>query len=55
MHEAFGWDLETYLRFGGYPGAVPLIDDPERWRSYILDALIETSPLARPPVADQDR
>lgn len=43
MREAFGWDLETYLRFGGYPGAVSLIDDPERWRSYILDALIETS------------
>jgi len=21
MRDAFGWDLETYLYFGGYPGA----------------------------------
>ena len=43
MHGAFGWDLETYLRFGGYPGAAPLVSDPDRWRAYIVDSLIETS------------
>lgn len=43
MATAFGWDVDTYLRFGGYPGAVDLIDDLERWRSYILDSLVETS------------
>lgn len=43
MRDAFGWDLSTYLRFGGYPGAVPLIGDAERWRSYVVDSLIETA------------
>lgn len=43
MKEVFGWDLETYLFFGGYPGAAGLIEDEERWRRYILDSLVETS------------
>ncbi len=43
MREAFGFDLEAYLAFGGYPGAAPLVGDPERWRRYLLDALIETT------------
>lgn len=41
--EAFGWDLETFLFFGGYPGAAPLVDDAGRWRSYVMDSLVETS------------
>lgn len=41
MREAFGIDLESYLYFGGYPAAVSLIGDPERWTQYILDSLIE--------------
>ncbi|HJW74924.1 MAG TPA: AAA family ATPase [Thermoleophilia bacterium] len=40
---AFGWDLDTYLFYGGYPGSAPLIGDFDRWRSYILDSLIETT------------
>ncbi len=40
---AFGWDVETFLFFGGYPGAARLVDDVERWRSYVVDSLIETS------------
>jgi predicted AAA+ superfamily ATPase len=43
MSEAFGWSLEQYLYFGGYPGAAPLIRDPARWSRYIADSLIETS------------
>jgi len=43
MEAAFGYHLEDYLYFGGYPGAAPLRDDPVRWRSYLLDSLIETS------------
>src|SRR3970040_1711253 len=43
MRAAFGFSLEEYLYFGGYPGAVPLIKDPQRWRRYLLDALIETA------------
>lgn len=43
MRAAFGWSLEEYIYFGGYPGAAPLIGDPARWSRYILDSLIETS------------
>ena len=43
MREAFGFTLEEYLYFGGYPGAAPLIRDPVRWSRYIADSLIETS------------
>jgi len=43
MRAAFGWSLDQYLYFGGYPGAAPLIQDPARWSRYIADSLIETS------------
>ncbi len=43
MNAAFGWDVNTYTWFGGYPGAAPLIDDPDRWRNYVSDSLIESS------------
>lgn len=43
MAEAFGWDLERFLFFGGYPGAAPLVDDLTRWRSFIRASLIETT------------
>lgn len=43
MREAFGWNIDQYLTFGGYPGAAPLIRDPVRWSRYIADSLIETS------------
>jgi predicted AAA+ superfamily ATPase len=43
MQQAFRFTLEEFLYFGGYPGAAPLIGDPERWRRYLLDALIETT------------
>ena len=41
MSEAFDFDLPRYLYFGGYPGAVPFVRDPDRWRDYILGALVE--------------
>lgn len=43
MREAFGFSVEQYIYFGGYPGAAPLINDENRWRRYILDSLIETT------------
>jgi predicted AAA+ superfamily ATPase len=43
MREAFKWDLDKFIFYGGYPGAAPLIQDYERWSRYILDSLIETS------------
>ena len=41
MREAFGMTLDQYIYFGGYPGAVSLIDDEKRWRKYMHDAIIE--------------
>ncbi len=43
MRTAFGWSLEQFVFHGGYPGAAPLVGDPERWARYVLDSLIETS------------
>lgn len=43
MHTAFGWDLDHFIFFGGYPGSAPLIEDEGRWERYILDSLIETT------------
>lgn len=40
---AFGWDLDTYIFYGGYPGSAVLIGNFPRWRSYILDGLVETT------------
>ena len=43
MEEAFDWNMEQYLFYGGYPGAAPLIGEPVRWARYIRDSLIETT------------
>ena len=43
MRDAFGWSMEQYVYYGGYPGAAPLIDEPPRWVRYIRDSLIETT------------
>jgi predicted AAA+ superfamily ATPase len=45
MRDVFGWSLDRYLYFGGYPGAASLADpnDPSRWVNYINDSLIETT------------
>jgi uncharacterized protein len=43
MRSAFGWNLEQYLYYGGYPGSAPLITDEHRWKRYVLDSLIETT------------
>ena len=41
--DAFGWSLDQYLYFGGYPGSAGLIHEPERWGQYLRDSLIETA------------
>lgn len=43
MNKAFGWSIEQYIYYGGYPGSASLIEDEERWKNYIKDSLIETS------------
>jgi uncharacterized protein len=41
--DCFGWTVDQFIYFGGYPGAAPLIKDEKRWASYVNDSLIETS------------
>ena len=41
MSAAFDFDLASYIYFGGYPGAAPLVDDESRWRAYVADAVVE--------------
>ncbi len=41
--EYFGWDCDSFVYHGGYPGAAPLVTEPERWSRYIQDSLIETT------------
>ncbi|HPO16651.1 MAG TPA: ATP-binding protein [Candidatus Hydrogenedentes bacterium] len=43
MRDAFGWTLAQYIYYGGYPGAAGLIEEPQRWRRYIVDSLLETT------------
>lgn len=40
--EAFGFDLERWIFYGGYPGAAAFVDDETLWRRYVNDSLIET-------------
>ena len=41
MSAAFGFDLQRYVYFGGYPGGAPLIPEQSRWHAYIAEALVE--------------
>ena len=43
MQQAFGWDVNQYTWFGGYPGSAELISDEKRWKAYVQNSLIETS------------
>ena len=40
MVGAFGFNLDQYLFFGGYPGPARLVKDVNRWRSYVSDTII---------------
>lgn len=40
MQEAFGFTLDEYIYFGGYPGPVHLIKDERRWKKYVKDSLV---------------
>lgn len=47
MEKAFGFTLNQYIYFGGFPGAARLIGDERRWRSYIKSSIID-------PAIDKD-
>lgn len=41
LRDAFGYDLDRHLQFGGYPGAVGFEADYDRWYAYLKDAIVE--------------
>ena len=43
MSDAFGFSLEQFVYFGGYPGAASLIENEVRWRNYVRGSLVETA------------
>ena len=40
MQDAFGWTLDDWIYFGGYPGTAGLTKDMRRWKKYVKDALV---------------
>lgn len=43
MRDAFGWNVDQYIYFGGYPGSAALIQDELRWRDYVRESLVEAT------------
>jgi len=43
MRDAFGWSLDQFIHFCGFPGTAELISDENRWRRYVLDSMVETT------------
>lgn len=43
MQEAFGFSLEQFIFYGGYPGAATLVSDERRWRNYMQRTIIRPS------------
>lgn len=43
MKDCFGWAIDQYVYFGGYPASASLIRNESRWGQYIRDSLIETA------------
>lgn len=39
---AFGWSIDQWIYFGGYPGSAPLAAEESVWKRYVTDSLIET-------------
>lgn len=40
MHEAFGFSMDEYVYFGGFPGLAPDVQDEDRWRNLMEDSII---------------
>ncbi len=62
MRDAFGVSLDEYIYYGAYPGAASLMNDEERWSSYVESAIIDStinkdvllnSPVSKPALLRQ--
>lgn len=43
MKDCFGFTLDQYVYYGGYPGSASLIDDDERFSQYIQSSIIDAT------------
>ena len=50
MRDAFGFTMEQYVYFGGFPGLAPYINDEDRWRRMMEDSII--SPILNRDILD---
>jgi len=41
MMEAFDFDLNDYIYFGGYPGSAKYVGNEDSWRAYVRNALVQ--------------
>lgn len=41
MRDAFGFDINQYIYYGGYPQGAKYIQNEKRWRGYIKDSIID--------------
>lgn len=41
MRDAFGFDINQYIYYGGYPQGAKYIQNEKRWRDYIKDSIID--------------
>ena len=41
MREAFGFDIDQYIYYGGYPGSATYLPNESRWRRYMSDAIVD--------------
>jgi len=40
MNEAFGFTMDEYIYYGGFPGLAPYIYDEDRWRTMMEDSIV---------------
>ena len=52
MRDAFGFSIDQYIYFGGFPGLAPDIKDEDRWRNLMEDSII--SPILARDILEID-
>jgi predicted AAA+ superfamily ATPase len=43
MHDAFGFTLDEFIYFGGYPGCAFLKNEEERWLEYVQSTIVDAT------------
>jgi hypothetical protein len=54
MRNAFGFSMEQFIYFGGFPGLAPYISDEDRWRKMMEDSIAVMSNGANPEACAEE-